>query len=57
MTVKEQAISAISALPEDASYDDAITKVLFLKSIDLGLKDIEEGNVVSHDEIKKKFGI
>ena len=57
MTVKEQALSAISMLPENASIDDALDKILFLKKIDQGLKDIEEGRFISHEELKKKFNI
>jgi predicted transcriptional regulator len=57
MTVKEQALSAISMLPEDASIDDALDKILFLKKIDQGLKDIEEGRFITHEELKKKFNI
>lgn len=57
MTVKEQVLSAISSLPEDASLEDAMDKLLFLSKIDSGLKDIEEGRVFSHEEAKTKLGL
>jgi predicted transcriptional regulator len=57
MTVKEQALSAISMLPEDASIDDALDKILFLKKVDQGLKDIEDGRFITHEKLKKKFNI
>ena len=57
MTVKEQAISAISGLPDSASIEDAVHKLLFINKINQGLQDYEDGRVVSHEHIKKKFGI
>jgi predicted transcriptional regulator len=56
MAVKEQALSGISGLPDNAFLEDAVIKLLFINKINRGLKDYEEGRVVSHEHIKNKFG-
>jgi len=57
MTVKDQIITAINALPENASLDDAMDKLLFLNKIQSGLADIEEGNTFSTEQVKSKLGL
>lgn len=57
MTIKEQAISLIQQLPEDATIEDAVDKLLFLNKINSGIKDIENGNIHSHEDAKRKFNI
>lgn len=57
MTVKDQVLSAINTLPEDASYEDAMNKLLFLSKISSGLRDVEEGRVCTTDQVKEKLEI
>jgi predicted transcriptional regulator len=42
-------------MPDDASTDDIIERIIFIKKIEDGLKDVEEGRVFSHDEVKTKY--
>jgi predicted transcriptional regulator len=44
-------IEAIQRLPEDATIDDAIYRLEFLKAVAAGLKDTEEGRLIDDDEI------
>ena len=53
--LKTEAKKLIDDLPEDATWDDLMYKIYVRKKIEMGLKDIEEGRVVSHEEMKKKF--
>jgi hypothetical protein len=53
--VKEEARKIIDNLPDDASWDDVMYEFYVRKKVDRGLKDIEEGKIIPHDEIKKKF--
>ena len=53
--VKEEAIKLISNLPEDTSWDDIIYEMYVKKKIELGLKALDEGDVISHEEVKKRF--
>jgi predicted transcriptional regulator len=54
-TTKEQIIKAMSELPEDASFEDAIQRLYVLYKIDRGLADVEEGRTLSHEEVKKQL--
>jgi predicted transcriptional regulator len=53
--VKEEAIKLISNLPDDSSWDDIIYEMYVKKKIEIGLKAADEGDVISHEEVKKRF--
>lgn len=53
--MKEEAIKVIESLPDDVDLVDIIKELYVRYKIEEGLKDIEKGNVVSHEEIKKEF--
>jgi predicted transcriptional regulator len=42
-------------LPENADWDDLMYTIYVRQSIEQGLKDSEEGRIISHEEIKKKY--
>jgi predicted transcriptional regulator len=52
---KQRALEAIEALPDDATLDDAIERLCFLAKLEEGLRQSEAGQVVSHDEVAKRF--
>ena len=54
-TAKQSAIEAIENLPDDSSYEDIMERLFFLKKVEAGLKDIEDGRVVPHEEVKKRL--
>ena len=54
-TAKQSAIKAIQTLPDDSSYEDIMEKLYFMQKVETGLKDVEEGRVVSHEEVKKRL--
>jgi predicted transcriptional regulator len=54
-TDKERAIEAIRALPDSATIDDVIERLCFIAKIEEGLRQSRAGQVVSHDEVKKRF--
>ena len=43
-------------LPPEATFDDAIEKLVFLAKIDAGLTDLDAGKAIPHDEAKRRFG-
>ncbi len=53
--VKEEAIKLISNLPEDTSWDDIIYEMYVKKKIEVELKAADEGKVISHEDVKKRF--
>ena len=53
---KELAIQTINQLPnEDVSINDIIEALYIRIKIEKGLKDIENGNTITHDELKKEI--
>ncbi len=52
-SVKEKAKNVIDNLPEDSTMDDIMHALYILIKLDKGLKQIEEGKGVSHEEAKE----
>ena len=52
---KQSAIKAIQSLPNESSYEDIMERLYFMQKVEAGLKDIEEGKVIPHDEVKKRL--
>jgi hypothetical protein len=55
MIAKQQIVQAMEALPDDATVEDAMDRLYLLYKIDIGLRQVAEGKVVSHEEMKKRF--
>jgi hypothetical protein len=56
-TTKEEAISLITRLPDEASWDDIMYEMYVKKKIELGIKAADEGRVVPHEEVKRIFSV
>lgn len=54
-TTKKQALELIKKLPEKVSWDDIMYEIYVRKKIEAGIKAADEGRVVSHEEVKKRF--
>lgn len=54
-TTKKQALEMIKKLPEKATWDDIMYEIYVRKKIEAGIKATDEGRVVPHDEVKKRF--
>jgi predicted transcriptional regulator len=52
---KEEAKKLIEKLPDQASWDDIMYEFYVRKKLEIALKAAEEGRVVPHDEVKKRF--
>ena len=54
---KNQIIEAIKAMPQDefANIDEVIEEIILLEKIERGIKDMEEGRVITHEEMKKEI--
>ena len=55
MTIKEKLIQVVQDLPEDASIEDAMERLLFLSKIEKGLQQADAGQTISHDQLKGKM--
>jgi len=54
-TTKKQALEMIKKLPEKATWDDIMYEIYVRKKIEAGMKAADEGRVVPHEEVKKRF--
>jgi len=52
---KQRILDALRDLPSDASIDDAIERLVFLARIDEGLAQLDAGQAVPHEEVKRRF--
>lgn len=55
MTVKAKVLRAIEDLPADASFDDVLDRLFFLHKIDKGLRQIADGQSMSHEEARERI--
>ncbi|MGI6486843.1 MAG: hypothetical protein ACOX2B_00700 [Syntrophothermaceae bacterium] len=54
-TVRDEAKKLIDQLPEEATWDDIMYEIYVRKKIENALKVVEEGKVVSHEEVRKRL--
>jgi predicted transcriptional regulator len=57
MTVKEQALKAVAALPETATFEDVLERLLFISKVERGLTDADAGKLIPHEQVKARFGL
>ncbi len=55
MTAKEKVIKAVRDLPDNASIEDAMERLLFLAKIEKGLAQADSGRTLSHLQVKEKM--
>jgi ABC-type uncharacterized transport system ATPase subunit len=53
--VKQQVIDMIQALPEEITVDDIMAELYFKMQVDDGLKELDEGKGISHEEAKERL--
>jgi len=54
-TIKEEVIRGIKDLPDNCSLEDIQYYLYVREKIGEGLTDAEQGNVISHDEAKRRM--
>lgn len=55
-TTRDRILEALKALPADATYDDAIERLVFLARIEAGLAELDAGQGISQKEVKRRLG-
>lgn len=56
-SAKQLAREVVERLPEDATLDDAIERLIFLVKIERGLVEADAGGLISHEEVRARFGL
>lgn len=54
-TAKQAAQLIIDHIPDQASWDDIMYEFYVKQKIEIGLNAVEEGRVVSHEEVKRRL--
>ncbi len=55
-SAKQAALQLVERLDDDVSFEDIIYELYMLEKIQRGMKDAEEGCVVSHEEAMQRLG-
>ena len=55
MTTKQKLLQAVQGLPENATYEDAMERLLFLAKVERGLKQADAGQTIPHDKVKARM--
>jgi len=53
--IKQTVIQIIKSLPEDVTIDDIMAELYFKLQVDAGLKELNEGKGIPHDQIEKRM--
>jgi predicted transcriptional regulator len=53
--IKQQVIQMIQSLPEDVTVDDIVAELYFKLQVDAGLKELDKGKGIPHEEIEKRM--
>lgn len=52
---KEKILKTINELPEKASIEDAMERLYILYKVEKGLKQADEGKVITHEDAKTRL--
>ena len=55
MTTKQKVIRAVQGLADDASFEDAMERLLFLSKIEKGLEQANSDQTISHEKVRQKM--
>lgn len=53
--VKQAVINMIQNLPNDISVEDIMAELYFRLQVDAGLKELDEGKGIAHEEVEKRM--
>lgn len=56
MSTKQEVIKLIQDLPEDVTLEDIMVELFVRAKIESGIKQLNQGKVLSHDEVKERMG-
>ena len=50
-------IDALRSLPADANVDDAIERLVILAKIECGLAQLDRGETIPHEQVKRRLNV
>ena len=54
-TARDEVRKLLDRLPDEASFEDIQYHIYVREKIERGLKDVEEGRVLSHQEVERRM--
>jgi Fe-S cluster assembly iron-binding protein IscA len=57
INIKEEAKRLIDELPDNSTWEDLMYRIYVRKAVESGLQDSREGRIISHAEVRKRFGL
>ncbi|HBQ28232.1 hypothetical protein HX99_02085 [Peptococcaceae bacterium SCADC1_2_3] len=51
--VKQEVIKMIQSLPDEVTIDDIMAELYFKLQVDAGLKELDKGKGIPHEEVEK----
>lgn len=55
-TAKERVRQLLDTVDDGASLEEIQYRIYVLQKIEAGLRDAEEGHLISHEEVKRRMG-
>jgi len=55
MTTKEKVVQAIKDLPDDATIEDAMERLLFLAKVERGIRQADAGETIPHAAVRERM--
>ncbi len=56
MLTKDKLKQTIDALPDHFTIEDVIEELIVLDKVEQGMRDVEEGNVFTMEQVQEKLG-
>ncbi|HLC16789.1 MAG TPA: hypothetical protein VJL89_11260 [Thermodesulfovibrionia bacterium] len=55
LSIKDSAKKVIDDLPDDVSYDELISELLFKRMVERGIRDSQKNKITSDEELSKEI--
>ena len=53
--LKEAVVNMVKGLPENVTMDEIMAEIYFKTQVDAGLKELDDGKGISHEEVQKRM--
>ena len=53
--IKKQVLKMLKSLPDDVTLDDILAEIYFKAQVDAGLKELDEGQGIPHEDVEKRM--
>ena len=50
---REKVIDTVNDLPQEFELEELLEKLVFVEKVESGLKQVETGQTISHDQVKE----